>query len=80
VKFLPPNSNIPMNTPDAKTAENTPAPVPATIPVETLIKSMKPETPLMIESGGVGFGAGSTSGAGAGASASGSTDTSAAPQ
>ncbi|MDR3411185.1 MAG: hypothetical protein P4L87_09625, partial [Formivibrio sp.] len=79
-KFLPPNSNIPMNTPDAKTAENTPAPAPATIPVETLIKSMKPETPLVIESGTGGFGVGSTSGAGAGASASGSTDTSAAPQ
>ncbi len=39
VKFLPPNSNIPMHNPDAKTAENTPAPAPATIPVETLIQS-----------------------------------------
>jgi pilus assembly protein CpaC len=28
-KFLPPNSGIPMNTPDAKTAANTPAPTAA---------------------------------------------------
>jgi pilus assembly protein CpaC len=59
-KFLPPNSGIPMNTPDAKTAENTPAPAPATIPVEKLIESMRPEAPLIIEGGG-GFG---TSGGG----------------
>jgi pilus assembly protein CpaC len=50
-KFLPSNSGIPMNTPDAKTAANTPAPAPSTIPVEKLIDSMKPETPL-VESGG----------------------------
>ena len=31
-KFLPPNTGIPMNTPDAKTAENTMAPAPATMP------------------------------------------------
>jgi pilus assembly protein CpaC len=30
VKFLPPNSNNPMNQPDAKTAANTPTPLPAT--------------------------------------------------
>ncbi len=58
VAFLPPNSNIPMNTPDAKTPENTP-PTPSTsIPIETLIDSMKPERPLIIESGTGGFGAG----------------------
>jgi pilus assembly protein CpaC len=62
-KFLPPNSGIPMNTPDAKTAANTPAPAPATIPVETLIDSMKPETPLVIDSGKPGFGNASTAGA-----------------
>ena len=56
--FLPPNSNIPMHQPDAKTAENTPAPAPTSVPVETLIQSMKPEKPLVIESGTGGFGQG----------------------
>jgi pilus assembly protein CpaC len=60
-KFLPPNSGIPMNTPDAKTAANTPAPPPSTMPVEKLIDSMRPEKPLMIEGGGVSFGAASSS-------------------
>ena len=55
VKFLPPNTGIPMNTPDAKTAANTQAPAPSTIPVEKLIDSMKPEAPLVIEGSG-GFG------------------------
>ena len=59
-KFLPPNSGIPMNTPDAKTAANTPAPAPATLPVEKLIDSMKPETPLVIEGSTGGFGGAST--------------------
>ena len=59
-KFLPPNSGIPMNTPDAKTAANPPAPAPSTIPVEKLIDSMKPETPLMIEGSSGTFGAAST--------------------
>jgi len=58
-KFLPPNSGIPMSNPDAKTAANTPAPAPPTMPVEKLIDSMKPETPLVI-SGGSSFGGGST--------------------
>jgi pilus assembly protein CpaC len=62
-KFLPPNSGIPMNTPDAKTAANTPAPAPPTMPVEKLIESMKPETPLVIESGTGGFGAAGGAGA-----------------
>jgi pilus assembly protein CpaC len=60
-KFLPPNSGIPMNNPDAKTAANTPAPAPSTIPVEQLIESMKPETPLVIEGATGGFGTASTS-------------------
>ena len=59
-KFLPPNSGIPMNNPDAKTAENTPAPPPAAIPVEKLIESLKPPPPLVIEGSGGGFGASST--------------------
>lgn len=57
-KFLPPNSGIPMNTPDAKNAANTMAPASPSMPVQQLIDSMKPETPLQIDSGGVTFGTG----------------------
>jgi pilus assembly protein CpaC len=57
-KFIPPNSNIPMHQPDAKTADNTLPSPPAAIPVETLVDSMKPEKPLVIESGAGGFGIG----------------------
>lgn len=58
--FIPPNSNIPMRQPDAKTAENT-LPSPASvIPVEKLRDSMKPEKPLVVESSGQ-FGAGGSS-------------------
>jgi len=67
-KFLPPNSSIPMNTPDAKTPANTMAPAPPSMPVERLIESMKPETPLVIDSGTATFG-----GASGGAATSGST-------
>ena len=72
--FIPPNSNIPMHQPDAKTADNTlPAP-PSTIPVETLIDSMKPEKPLTIESNTGGFGAaGSGMGSGGTAPATGAS-------
>jgi pilus assembly protein CpaC len=62
--FLAPNSNIPMHNPDAKTAETTPAPAPATMPVEKLMDSQRPEQPLVIESGTGGFGTGANSGAG----------------
>jgi len=72
-KFLPPNSGIPMNTPDAKTAENTPAPAPAAIPIEKLLDSMKPEPPLVIEGATQGFGSASTG------TSSSSTTTSAPP-
>jgi pilus assembly protein CpaC len=58
-KFLPPNTGSPMNTPDAKTAANTPAPAPASIPIETLIDSLKPETPMIVEGSTGGFGAAS---------------------
>jgi len=61
-KFLPPNSGIPMNNPDAKTAANTPAPPPPSLPVEKLIDSMKPERPLVIESSTGIFGQSSGSG------------------
>ena len=64
-----------MHNPDAKTAANTPAPAPPTIPVEALIDSMKPEKPLVIEGTNGSFGAASTGAAGGGAST-----TSAAPQ
>jgi pilus assembly protein CpaC len=61
--FLPPNSPIAMHTPDAKAPGSAPPPPPATIPVEKLIESMKPEPKLVIESGmGVGGGGGYNSG------------------
>jgi pilus assembly protein CpaC len=56
-KFLTSNSGIPMHTPDTKTAANTLPPAPATISVDKLIESMKPETPLTVEGGGFGVGA-----------------------
>ena len=62
--FMPPNSNTPMHTPDAKTPATTLPPPPATMPVEQLIDSMKPETQL---SGGGGSSSG-MSGGGSGSS------------
>jgi pilus assembly protein CpaC len=56
--FLPANTGIPMNTPDAKTAANTPPPAPTAIPVEKLIESMKPETQMVVTGGGATFGSG----------------------
>jgi pilus assembly protein CpaC len=61
VPFLPPNSAVPMYQPDAKTLANTPAPPPQTVPMEKLIDSMRPESPLVIDSSSGGFGAASTS-------------------
>jgi pilus assembly protein CpaC len=59
VGFLPPNSPIPMHTPDQKAPGSAPPPPPATIPVEKLIESMKPETPLVPDNGlSVGGGSG----------------------
>jgi pilus assembly protein CpaC len=55
--FLPPNSPIPMHTPDTKAAGTAPPPPPATIPVEKLVESQKPEVPLVID-GGMGVGGG----------------------
>ena len=57
-KFLPPNTGLPMNNPDAKTAANTQPPAPPVIPVEKLIDSMKPERPLAIQSASGTFGGG----------------------
>ncbi len=50
-KVLPSNSNVPMHTPDAKTADSVSWQAPAAIPVEQLIESMKPG-PQMIDSSG----------------------------
>ena len=63
-KFLPPNSNVALHNPDAKTAENTLAAVPTVVPVETLIDSLKPEKPLVIEGSSGTFGGSSSLGAG----------------
>jgi pilus assembly protein CpaC len=48
--FLPPNSNTVMGNPEAGKNGANPAP-PATIPVERLIESQKPETPLTTGTG-----------------------------
>jgi pilus assembly protein CpaC len=45
-KFLPPNSDIPMHTPDGRNDANTLPPAPPTMPVEQLIESLKPGKPL----------------------------------
>jgi pilus assembly protein CpaC len=67
-KFLAPNSNIPMTTPTTPTTTGASAlgvKPPATMPVEQLIQSMKPEKPLIDEggytSGGYAQGAGTGS-------------------
>jgi pilus assembly protein CpaC len=57
-KFLPTNSGIPMNTPDAKTPENTLPPPPPTVTVEKLVESMK-EKPLVVEGSSGTFGSSS---------------------
>jgi pilus assembly protein CpaC len=48
-KFLPSNSKIPMTNPADTVAA--PLAAPATMPVEQLIESMKPEQPLIVDSG-----------------------------
>lgn len=53
-EFLPPNSNIPMNTPDAKPAGTAPVRPPSTMPVEQFIQSLQPEAPLLIDSSSTG--------------------------
>lgn len=47
--FLPPNSDIPMHTPESPSAAAQATPPPPTIPVERLIQSMQPEKPLTID-------------------------------
>ena len=59
-KFLPPNTGIPMNTPDGKVAGAS-APVPPTsLPVETILDSTKPEKPLIIQGSSGQFGEATT--------------------
>ena len=45
-KFMEPNSNTPMHTPDGKPDGARPAYAPSTMPVEELIHSQQPEKPL----------------------------------
>jgi pilus assembly protein CpaC len=63
-KFMPSNSNMPMNTPDAKAEGAAPAPVPETMPVEKLIESQKPGKTLSTEGGGGSSSASSSGGSG----------------
>jgi pilus assembly protein CpaC len=60
-KFLPPNSGIPMHTPDEMPNPN--APPPPTLPVEKLLESMKPEKQLTDDGNSTGgYSAGSQGG------------------
>ncbi len=71
IKFLPPNTKIPMHTPIAKNAAKTLPPAPSTMPVEKLVQSMKPEKPLKTQAtSGYSQNAG-TAGGGAGVGMSG---------
>jgi pilus assembly protein CpaC len=69
--FLPTNSNIPMHTPDDKSSAHVSQPAPATMPVERLIESMKPSTPLPADNSTYGgqMNGGASSGLSTGASA-----------
>ncbi|MEO6966658.1 MAG: pilus assembly protein N-terminal domain-containing protein [Acidobacteriaceae bacterium] len=63
-KFMPPNSGIPMTTPGASVTGAEPlSPTPPSMPVESLIESMKPEKPLVVDnsSGGQGSSQGASS-------------------
>jgi pilus assembly protein CpaC len=56
-KFLPPNTGIPMNTPEPKTVGAANGTAPASLPVETVVNSIRqPEKPLIIEGVGGNFG------------------------
>lgn len=73
LQFMPQRSKT-LHNPDAKTADNTLPKAPASIPVEKLIESMKPETPLSGVStqtmgGGLQGGGGGSAAPGAGMAA-----------
>ncbi len=64
-KFMKSNSNIPMTNPGTEVTGAKPLPPsPGKIPIEKLLESMKPEDPLLIQSG-TGGGQGARSGGGA---------------
>ncbi len=61
--FLPPNSNRPMTTPGADVTGVKPLPSsPQNIPIEKLMDSMKPEKPLVLQTGGEMSSGGSSAG------------------
>ena len=61
--FLPPNSKIPMTTPGANVTGAKPLPPSSPqIPIEKLMESMKPEKPLILQSGSGMMGGGGSSG------------------
>ena len=61
-KFLPPNTGIPMTTPEGNVAAT---PAPPSLPVETVVDSLKPEKPLVVQGETGQFGA-STAATGSG--------------
>jgi pilus assembly protein CpaC len=66
--FLKPNSKIPMTNPGPSVTGAKPLPAsPQKIPIEQLMDSMKPETPLVLQSGAAAYGAGAGGGGGGGA-------------
>lgn len=68
IPFMEPNSTTPMQTPEAKAANA--APGATAIPVEQLIRSMQPETPLIDAGYGPAGGGGGGGGSGGGGSGS----------
>lgn len=64
VQFMPPNSKIPMSNPgpDVTGAKPMP-PAPPRISIEQMMDSLKPEQPLIIQSGTGGYGGGQGTGA-----------------
>ena len=62
--FLPSASGIPMSNPETQAGAK---PAPASMPVEKLMQSMQPETPLVIDA--AGFGTGGSTGTSSGTSA-----------
>jgi pilus assembly protein CpaC len=65
--FLPPNSEVPMHTPESAPASTEAVPRPATMPIEKLVESLQVETPLVIDNG---YGTGSGGGGGGGGGSS----------
>ncbi len=64
-KFLPPNSKIPMTTPGADVTGVKPLPPsPPAVPIEQMMDSLKPEKPLIIQTG-TGMSGGGGAGGGA---------------